>query len=115
MSLDPSRHSDTLSSDDWELVKDMVFSCLPLDRPARERWLDEQGASARVRREVRRNRRDEHQLSGQRIGLKRGLGADLGDARSPRLDVVRREVQIRSDVVNWTHSTESYDAPGPGR
>ena len=51
---EPSRHGDTLSSDDWELVKDMVFSCLPLDRPARERWLDEQRPSERVRREVER-------------------------------------------------------------
>jgi len=44
----------TLTPDDWERVKDMVFACLPLDRDARDRWLDAQGATARIRSEVER-------------------------------------------------------------
>ena len=54
MSPDTSPATDTLTPDDWELVKDMVFSCLPLDRPARARWLDERRPPPRVRREVER-------------------------------------------------------------
>ena len=50
MNAEPSPQPDSLSTDEWELVKDIVYSCLALDGPARERLLDDRRPSEQVRR-----------------------------------------------------------------
>jgi len=54
MNAEPSPQPDSLSTDEWELVKDIVYSCLALDGPARERLLDDRRPSEQVRREAER-------------------------------------------------------------
>jgi eukaryotic-like serine/threonine-protein kinase len=54
--MKPERLHDAtpISPDEWELVKDLVFSCQSLDREAREPWLDKHCPPGRLRQEVDR-------------------------------------------------------------
>jgi Tol biopolymer transport system component len=53
MTSDP-RATQTLTPDDWELVKELVFTCHSMDREALGPWLDVHCPPGRVRHEVER-------------------------------------------------------------
>src|SRR5688572_27457982 len=54
--MDRDHGDDTvaLTPEEWERVKELVFSCEAIEPGARRQWLDEQCESERVRSEVER-------------------------------------------------------------